>query len=175
MTINTPLNSFRKLFTSDVAPGAIPTLAPTRTQPSGDGVFNCVYSGAGVGFNALKLLFVGSSAADQTFTARVTAWMRIASALEELVEYVPVRLADLTVTLGTKTGFVGGLGTSLLYADTIVAVGTPPIATGTYEIISPADNGIAMVKFDFAGAEHVQVQLGTTATAATANAFSGGF
>lgn len=82
---------------------------------------------------------IGSNAADETFRFQMTGWVRIilidgdAGPAEKLdydavIEYRPFILWVGEVTLGTNAGSSAGLGTSVLFADTIDEI--TPVPTG---------------------------------------------
>jgi hypothetical protein len=169
--------SLAKLFSADAVPASLSTLlAPTRTAPdASDGVFDCAPPGAsGVEvFHAVEFNFTGTGADDATYIARIWRWKAIRDAAGALIEWVPTRVGDFAITLGTSVGVAGGgLGTSERYADVIAESGTPP--SPDYEIASPADNGIASLLVNTNGARYLQIQIGTTATATGGNTLACG-
>jgi hypothetical protein len=175
MTIHRTIGPLKKLFATNVAPASLTLKAPTRTAPTGDGVIDCRESADSLALSTLKLWPFGTGANNTTLTIRVTIWHEAQSSAGALVEYVPTRLGDFLCTLGANVGALSGTGTSTRYADTITAVATPPAAATTYEILSPADDGTAMLKIDFAGARFVQIEIGTVGTATDGNCWAGQF
>ena len=162
-TIN---DRFAKLFASNQSGSSITAPAPTTTGPSGDGIFD-VRAGNHP-FNAIALAFFGTrtSADNETFTARITGWRRISTL------WVPVPLLALSLTQGTSVGVAGSdVVATEYFADTITA---STAFTSAFEIVSPADNTVGLVKVDVFGCELLQVQLARSTNAAC-NALVAGF
>jgi hypothetical protein len=157
----TALSAMSKLHAANVTASSITAPSVTNTTPTGDGVFSNVYSGA-QGYNAVGLVFYGVGTADQTFTAEVYGWLQ-----GPVGTWFPVRLLSATLTLGTKAGVASGdVTASELMADTVVISGA---ATSANEAISPADNGVAVLKVDSFGCKFVEVRL-AKGTATSVNA-----
>lgn len=156
--------SFQKLYAANVTTSTLTAPTPTTTEPVGDGVFEM---GQGpVPANSLHLAFVGTDAQNETFTALVVGWRKLGAL------WIPTPLLALTITLGTATGVEeSGVIDTELFADTIAA---STAHTSAYELISPANNGVAGVKVDLFGCQKVQVLL-AVGTGASCNALAAGF
>lgn len=156
--------AFTKLFSSDVTAASITAPSATATEPSGDGVF--AMNTSPVPFNSAAIAFIGGTAADGTFTARITGWRKISNL------WVPVPLLALSGILGAMTGVAGkDVTDSQLFADTLTASSAFTLA---YEIINPTADQVAMVKVDAFGCQKIQVQL-AKGTCTSVNALAAGF
>lgn len=152
---NTRTAPFTKLFATDVLASSITAPLPTVTDPAVSSGFLDTTAG-----NIAAIVFYGTrtSSDNETFTARITGWRNIA------LLWIPVPLLALAITQGTSVGVAAtDVVATEYFADTITASTS---FTSAMEIISPADNTIAMVKVDPVGCRYVQVQLakGTNAT-----------
>lgn len=95
-----------------------------------------------LGGTHVDLIFFGADAADEAFDARLTLWRRIMDPGGNDDLWLPVILADLTVTLGAKTGVSGAaLGTADLLADLIAGDAYNDDASGQrVQIFSPGSD-----------------------------------
>jgi hypothetical protein len=164
MTIDTITRPFSVLYAANTTASSITTPVPTVTPPTkGDNGFLIMDQGSYALFQ-----FFGTTTADQTMVARLTAWRRVNGSGSAL--WVPSPLLLLALTLGTPPGVAATpVDASQLFADTIV-VTTKWIEDTAFAIKSAGDNTVAEVKIDVAGAEYVQVQLHKNASAVSCNA-----
>lgn len=171
-TLGTKRLSWQKLLAANTTAATITNGLPTITKPAaaaGVGVIDFVGEGNESIQNNLLLSFFGerSAADNETFTARVEGWRRLGDGL-----WVPVPLLNLTLTMGTAVGVAGqGIINTEYLADTVVASAA---FTSAYELISPADNSVALVKVDLFGCDLVCVRL-AKGTCAKCNAVWAGF
>jgi len=116
--------------------------------------------------NALLAVFYATGSADATFKARAIGWKAVADG-----SYVPVNLAELTLTLGTKdgTGSAGGY-----FDDTYKFVDTIAVDFGgdSVRAFSPAGNQIAHVLVDLRGCEFYELVLSTQSAVTNCNALT---
>lgn len=154
-----------KLFSADQSGSSITIPTPTMTAPSGDGIIDATSIDGRQDFSSILLKFFGvrTSADNETFTARVTGWRRFGqTGLNDL--WIPTPLLSLALTQGTSIGVASTPAIATNYfADTIVV---STAFTNAYEVISPADNSIALIKLDIFGSQLVQVQLAKGTNAA---------
>jgi len=167
--LSTLIQDFEKLHAANVSAASITAPTPTATAPVDgvDGVIGAL-SGNDEAGNAAAIVFYGTrtSADNETFTARVTGWRKVGDL------WIPIPLLALTLTQGTSVGVAGqAVGASEYFADTITASSA---YTSAYELVGPADNGVACVKVDFFGCRKLQVQL-AKGTNASCNALAGVF
>jgi hypothetical protein len=156
--LQTATLAFTKLFTANL--GSLATIVapkPTTTEPTGDGIFDLVTSGQSASFAAIKFFGTRTSADNETFAARLTAWRKIAGTAG-IDLWIPTPLLALSLTQGLSTGVNGApVGASEYFADTIVV--STAFAPASYEVISPADDSIGLIKVDLFGSQKLQVQL----------------
>jgi len=109
----------------------------------------------------LALYPIGADAANETYHLKITGWTRIVTPdadeddletlnLKNTIEYRPFPIWTGVATLGAGTGVASGLGTSVLFADTLVEVTAIPTAIDalsglTVNVHSPADDTDAWV------------------------------
>ena len=98
-------------------------LVPTLTEPVRDGVIDLGFPNGGVVQNWMKLLCIGTGAADNEYSVRIYGWMKVGGGAIPQVTWIPVPLVELSATLGTATGPTGGvtLLSTEFVADTIAA------------------------------------------------------
>jgi hypothetical protein len=118
--------------------------------------------------NHMHVEFIGTDAANETFTGSIYLWTRQWNPVADVYDYnVTGAVIEFAATLGTKTGVASGAVVAAeLYADTITISNTPPTILDL-KTDSPADNTLASIAFDTIGAWAVEIQfdLGTAATA----------
>lgn len=124
--------------------------------------------------NRVILVFFGTSAADQTFKARLIGWRYCTDRNADMVKttslWIPVTLAEFTVTLGTSPGLAGAIvDNTNFFADTIALSGTSGNDDISIDIVSPADNTIAHVVADLKGFQKYEVTFDRNSSAASAN------
>lgn len=124
--------------------------------------------------NVVKILFFGTSAADQTFKARLIGWRycveRDTDWVKESAIWIPTTLAEFTLTLGTSPGLAGCVvDENQLFADTIAISGTSGNDDVSIDIVSPADNTIAHVVADLKGSQKFEVTFDRNSSAASCN------
>lgn len=159
MITHTLIGDFQKLFTANVTSSSFSPLVPTGNEPSiGNGVLDMAGEALSdrAGASLAQFAFYGQDSADQTFTARITGWRAFTTDVGTL--WIPTPLLALTLTMGAAGGDGDVLDTVDFFVDTIVADSE---FTEAKEIISPADDTVALVKVDAAGCKYVQVQLAT--------------
>lgn len=160
--------AFSTLFAAVVTAGSITAPVATITEPAGDGIF--AMNASPVPFNSAAIAFFGGTAADDTFTARITGWRKITVAGNTL--WIPTPLLALDGILGAMTGVASQAVTnSQLFADTLTA---STAFTTAYEIINPAADQVAIVKVDAFGCEKIQVQVAKN-TCTNISALAAGF
>lgn len=166
--VTTPRGIDKKLYAAQQTASSITASVFTATEPTGDGYFNCGNTGAGGGnFNFITLSIFGVGNADTAGTALVEGFRKC-----EDGGWKPVKLLALAWTLGTAVGAASmAVSATEKFADTITA---STAFTSANEIISPADNSIAMVKFDPCGCDFIRVQ-GAKGTATSFNVLAAGF
>lgn len=145
---------------ADSTDSPFPSRVPTLTAPSGAGVVEMSVKGRLA--RKLKIIPVGTDAADETFDMRVIGWNRASAGLL----WIPETLWQGTVTLGATTGVnASEVENEYFLADTIVAA-----AGYAAEVeLSPADDTVAHIVVDTHGAERAEVTFDLT-LAAGANA-----
>jgi hypothetical protein len=168
VTTSTIINTLRKLFSANTSANSITKPAPTLTEPTGDGILDFSALGNAPGNLALLAFFGTRTSADnETFTARVTGWKKATGGL-----WIPFPLLALSLTQGASHGVAAGdVLAAEYFADTVTA---STAFTSSNELISPADDTIALVKVDPCGAAKLQVQL-AIGTNAACNCLAGTF
>lgn len=150
-------------YTTDLAvPG------PVAAMPVTDSATGTLVVDSGASPTA-RIIFGGSTTADQTFTYQVVGLLPFTRATG-LECYVPIVLAKGTVTLGalavgTPEAFLVS-GTTPKWADTI----TDTNPTGYAHVLSPGSDGLAMLTVNVSGFRqfYIQTSVGTATTAAVA-------
>ncbi|MBC8868021.1 MAG: hypothetical protein H8E44_01320 [Planctomycetes bacterium] len=129
---------------------------PTATEPTGDGVIQWRRKGQKEAADKLELLFVGSNAANETFSVRVYKWSRDADGL-----WWPQMQVELAATLGDVDA--SAYGTDMFMADTVANT----IGDATVALTSPANDVPAAAILEPQAAEKVEIifNLGTAASA----------
>lgn len=165
--ISRPSLPFQKLFSSNQSGSSITKPSPTITEPSGNGIYELLPAGLQQTVGALFAFYGTRTSADnETMTARISAWRKIGSL------WIPTPLLLLAITQGTSVGVASqDVVATEYFADTITAT---TAFTSAYEIISPVDDTIALVKVDPCGAQKLQVQV-AKGTNATANCLASAF
>lgn len=145
-----------------------PTTVDSSTPTANKALVRCVG-------NYTRLAFIGTDAANETFTCSIYSWSRqvhdvdSASATPGAQDWAPsLPELVLTVTLGAKTGVAGGVVTaSELYADTIVITTDNSPSSRVVDRFSLANDGRAEIVLDNLGDDYFEVQfdLGTCASA----------
>lgn len=118
MNIETLSMAFRKAGTATSTGTAFPTLAPTTTEPSGDGVINVTNR------NDLLIVPIGH-ANDATYDMRITGWSSLGGGATTV--WVPCMIDQYVVVIGNTGGVTGNanLAATEKLADTL----TPSTAT----------------------------------------------
>lgn len=124
--------------------------------------------------NLVRMCFFGTSAADQTFKARVFAVdyvvERDADMVKESAGWMFTPLFEVLVTLGTQPGIAGTVvNENQFFADTIALVGTAGNDDVSVDIVSPADNTCAHIVADLKGAQKFDVIFDRNSSAASCN------
>lgn len=169
-TTNVPIRKRRLLLTNNSTEGDFAALAdlaaaPVAIDESGDPSANYAVIACN-GASILDLEFFGTDAANEIFNVRVYGYHQYLG--EDLTDYTPHLLADLTCTIGALTGRAGtgGIGSSNLYVDTIVAAALG--VRSNVAIFSPANDNKASVRIGLNGESYVMVQFDMN-TAASGN------
>jgi hypothetical protein len=157
---------FRVLFTGSTYTTSVDNIpSETTTKPatavaSGKGVVECP------GQATALVKIAGTDAADETVNWRAVGWNLLYSS-GGVLYYEPTRIGYGVATLGalTSTGF----GTTHFIADTITQTDTFADATFV-KVLSPANDRSALLVFDVAMFDllELQLDLGTAASAALA-------
>ena len=150
--------SWKKRISASVATAALTAPACVAAKAADNvGIFEVD------NFPAVRLIFGGSDAENETINYQVILWSKgDAGATTE--GWIPTVIASGVATLGALTYAVAGLGTSTyLVADTI----TNTARIGGVEAFSPANDRIASLVIPTRNATFIEVQtdLGTAATA----------
>jgi hypothetical protein len=112
--------------------------------------------------NAALFLPFGVGSATNTFIGTMVGWKLGGAGI-----YVPWPLWTLKFTLGTLAGAAGGMiGASALWAATIDSTSSGYYLGSGDVALSPADNTIASVKFDYCGAAYLEL-IGNRNSSAT--------
>ena len=169
VTLLTPSQGLYLLREAFSTATAFPALDTTITRPSGEGVIESDYKTA-------LFYFMGTDAANEAFNARIIRWEKVARSNDVYQPGINPVAADLwvptvlwtgLVTLGAMVGkATTHLSTTVFFADTLAAAGTPPATVTTY---SPADDGAGYVRVEHDGTSLFEVQFDMT-TAASGNA-----
>jgi hypothetical protein len=174
MFAKTPKIDFAKLLTVNSTDGSCVFGSPTTTAPTA-GVITPWQLNAPSTLPSLErydqhdnIVFsvfgVGADNADGTFVLQ--GW-RLCGTL-----WVPIQLLAGTWTLGGSVGVAGAVvADTERFADTLAITGA---YTSAYEIISPANEGIAAIKVDVFGCGLVQLAFGK-GTATSVNALYAAF
>lgn len=148
--MDTFVQKFVKVRADNSTDASYPSKLPTLTQPSGAGVINPPRTGE-YSRGVMQIIPYGTDAADEVFGVRVIGWRQTAGEL-----YIPIKLAELTCTLGTAVGVAtADVDENQLFADTIaVAFGNDGVDV---ENLSPADNTVASAIVDTKGCPYIEI------------------
>lgn len=169
MLINTLVAPLVRLWDTNVVASSMTAKVPTISEPQvGAGIIK--QDQGQIGNNQAVFAFFGtrSSGDNETMTAIIYGWRKIG------IMFIPTPLLALTITLGTATGVAGQAPAPInteYFADTIVASTEYSEAN---ELISPANNTVALVKVDTYGCSLISVDL-AKGTCASANALGAPF
>ena len=161
-----PLQAF---FKTAPTPGSgFPTIAPTSTEPLGDGVVQLEsnHTQESRGANA-KFIFFGVGNSAGTVLAKIVGWTRAQNASG--VQWIPTTLFSGTLTLGTTTGptdSAGPVKSTDQFAGTIAVAGSL-VANGY--VLEPADNGIQVLHLPVIGCQRLQMIVSTGTNVTKAN------
>ena len=173
MIVDTLCTGSAVALTANATDTSFPTRNATTTEPTGTGVID-VSNNGNVTRNALRVEFHGTDTADQTFKCRILGWNKIpkGSSTYDLWKYIV--LAEVTCTLGTKTGVASTpVNASQLIVDTIT------LATGynsnvAVEVVSPTGQEPAHIVIDTKGCQKIEFIFDRNSSAVSCNAVYGG-
>jgi len=159
--MDTPISTFTKFAQTNLTTTSYPTLSPTTTKPSGNGVLSLAaisptnlreITSRPPATDCISLVFFGVGATGAYFNARIVGWSRVGSL------WLPLPLASFLCTLGSSTGIAGQAVTnSEKLASTISVESGNSITPASVIIHSPASPGIASVLIDAEGCELLQL------------------
>lgn len=181
--------TLRRAFQTNVVPAAftspavcltaLPTVEATQAEgtTSADGWF--VFPQAQYANLTNRCLLVvpfGAGSSIQTFTLRVTLWFACGQDAGTRL-YVPSLVIESLCTLGTVVGLSGKVMTNTDRLCSAIADSTAGVGTKVtdYAVLSTGatGGGASTLAVSLRGAAAAQVQIGTTATAASGNALVG--
>lgn len=145
---------------------------PQLIEPNYDGVVNLAPKTS----QWLKVWGVGVGADNDAFNIRVLGWSSIGSGPNYGTLWIPSVLGEVTVTLCTTVGVIGGqVMETERFADTITVVIEPTITAdvtrqGTMLVTSPANNLIAHFLLSLQGFQKIEFNFGQTTGTPTMNA-----
>ena len=140
---------------------SLATEIPTATRPTGGIELAEI---AGVVSNNVVFMFVGTDAANETFTYRITGWGQDSQPV-----YYPTTLVEGVATLGAKTGVSGYVpANTTFFADTLTI--TKGNAGVDCQAISPADDTVASLIVDAKGFSLLTIAFNTGSSAASMGA-----
>jgi hypothetical protein len=152
------------------------TKSATGTEPSGDAGTDTgasvqdIAQGTTSARTSFALMPYGVGADNATFSMRVLGWSVIGNLTTTLL-WIPQTLFEVTCTLCTKVGVSGReLTNSERFVDTIAIVGTSGLPGISFNMHSPADNTIGYITASVLGAQKVECQFTTGASATSCNA-----
>lgn len=152
------VQKFVKARLDNSTDASYPSKVPTLTQPSGAGVVNPPRAGEG-SRKMMQIVPFGTDAADEVFGIRIIGWRQTGGEL-----YIPIKLAELTCTLGTTPGVAtADIDENQFFADTIaVAFGNDKVDV---EFLSPGDNTVASAIINTKGCPYVEILFDMNSTA----------
>lgn len=183
-TIDTVANAFVPMFASSQAVGALPSVVPQSADPANlytgiaagvTGVQDIAGKQSVTGANFGKFVFTGVGAEDTNYIALLVGWQSVAKGTAAGL-WIPIPLANLTITLGAATGPSGGspFTTTTRFADGIAV--NSSIINPNYDIFlpDPTNCPLSMLRLDLSGFERIQAYIGT-GTATSGNVLMSGF
>ena len=150
---------------------------PTRTEPSGAGVFD-IFPSINLVPEALKVNFFGTGADNDAFDARLIGWERVPDNTNpEFTLWIPNILATFTCTRSSMVGVANcKVVAADRFVDTLVVHATlgpqakftdadsgGAASRGTVEIFSPANNLMAWAIVPLRGFDKIQYDFALTA------------
>jgi hypothetical protein len=174
MTLETICQDFRVLLAANTTSASITAPIATITEPVTSTTV-AVIDMRETSRNQVLLGFFGAGSSNNAGTVMIYRWRRIAHASEkDRYLWIPTPLLGLDVTLGTAAGIAAyPITNSQLFADTLGAT-TNKDHTDAFEVISNANNEIALVKLDTFGCRKVEVRF-AIGTATSLNVFASEF
>lgn len=164
---------FQKVRSVNCTDTAFPTKIPTLTEPTGDagtaGGSSIIDLRLGSGTTPSEIIIVpyGIGDDDDVFAMRIIGWKPIRRDFSN-VEWIPTKLLEITCTMCTDVGVVGGaIINTERYCDTLVGVGTSFNDDITIRIFSPADNTIARARVELEGFSKIEFTFDMTTGAPT--------
>lgn len=186
MLIERSNQPWKRMMATSSTEASFPSLIPTTTQPSGDGVHfpsgaptiaagTFARSPSMVTEQNIGCVFFGTTDDDQTFKARLTGWKQtpgLDSSLASL--WVPVTLFEVTCTLSTMIGIAASdVVNTNRFVDTITltaAYGTTvPGDPNTLAVVSPGSNLMAHLVCPIKGFGAFQFTFDRNSSAAACN------
>ena len=173
---------FKRAFSANQNQTAFVAKTPQLAKPSGSGVIDLTNEGI-LCPSLLKVIPVGVGAANDTYSLRVWGWAKVLGGGDSPNGgttpnlWIPVRLAELAVTLGAGTGLAGSIVPATeLFADTITIVatgeGTMTANTtrdGNIVLYSPASDITAFAVLPILGFDLIEFDSDQTLNTPTVN------
>jgi hypothetical protein len=156
-TLGERFASIRSISSTDT--GGFPSRVPTVTKPTvNDGVLRLRGGGMMVQ-NGILLLFYGIQSNDNTgILARVLGWRSVGQPDTPSELWIPVPLAEFTMTIGNIPGIVNSqLAANQLFADTLAINNSTGTQGTNVDVVSPANDTIAHALVDLKGFQMVEV------------------
>lgn len=170
-TIRTEARDMVAFFKANVAQAALPTIPaaqaadPFQARDANDTGVIELDAGNGCPGNFALLSFFGLGSNNTTCAPLILGWKR-ASSGSNPSQWVPLVLADLTVTLGSATGTSNGLtadtrpiASTYSMAKTIVV--NSSVIIPAYDLIPARSNPpVQMIRLDVTGVQRLQLIVG---------------
>lgn len=178
MLLETLSQSFRKARSVNQTSNGYVSKVPTATEPSGDAgtatgasVFDLSSPTGALSQNGLVAVFYGTGSNNNTFSARLIGWRPVGETNTLTMLWIPVPLIEVAVTLSsTPVGVVGHtIVATELFADTIALTGTTANANVGVELVSPANDTIAILSADLRGFRKLEWSFTTGGSATDCN------
>lgn len=171
ITIKTKVSNMDKVRATNATDSSFPSRPPTKTQPSGEGVYDAANGAAETG-NILKIIPFGVGSNDQTFDIRILGWSKVGTGVGSGL-WVPVILAEASCVLSSSAPGVDNklVDSTNFFCDTITAL-TALNALTSVEIVSPANNVPGFLAVDYRGFKLIEIVFDMTG-ATSGNALVG--
>lgn len=156
----TPTMNFRKGHATNSTATSFASKIPTITEPSGDGVHK-VAPGSWMP-NAIMAVFFGAGSENDTFSARIIGWRKIATGGgDPNTLYIPMVLAELGCTISATVGIANSpLVATDRFVDTISLItGNDDVSI---DIVSPTADEIGHVVLDIKGCNYLEFSYDMT-------------
>lgn len=140
---------WQRALAANATDTSFPSLVPTATEPTGDGVFDLTKGDGLPAYSSMSIIPFGTDAENEVFDLKVTLWSPTFGSTGVL--WVPSPFLVVTATLGNIAGVAGtDVNASQFFADTLAVVlegltNADTTDDGSLVITSPADDTIARV------------------------------